>query len=76
MLLSAPPLLHTLRRETAADDLDREAVVLRQRAHRSAPEVRPGGLAAVADERRVDDAQAPAAREDRAAAAAVEVLRR
>ena len=63
-----------LPRESAVDHVDREAVVLRQRAHGSAADVRPVAIAAVADERGVLDAQAPAAHEDRAAAAAVELL--
>ena len=76
MLLSAPPLLQTLPREAAADDVDGAVVVLGERANRAAAEVRAVAVAAVVDERRVDDAQPAAAVEDRAAAAAVEVARR
>ena len=54
--------------EGAADDEDREAVVLREDLDRGAADVRPGRGAAVAVELAVDHAEPPAADEDRAAA--------
>ena len=57
--------------EGAADDVDRPAAVLRQRAHGGAAEVGAGLVAAVADEGGVHDLEPAAPHEDRAAAAAV-----
>src|SRR3954468_3266800 len=61
-------------REAAVEDLDREGVVLGEHAYRSASDVRPAALAAGPDERGAHDAQPPAAREDGAAATAIEVV--
>ena len=75
MLLSAPPLLHTLADEATAHDRPPGGRWnWREHAHRCASDVGPASLAAVPDERGLDDAQTPAAHEDRAATAAVEVL--
>ena len=73
MLEMAPPLEHALRlvvraAEGALDDVDRQAVVLREHLDGGAADVGPGGRAAVAEELRVDDLEAAAAHEDGAAA--------
>src|SRR4051794_22021990 len=47
--------------ERASGYVNGAAAILRQRAHRAAAKVRPGGLAPVADEARVDDPQLPTA---------------
>jgi hypothetical protein len=60
--------------EAAVDDVYGKVVVLRQRPDGSASDVRSITLAAVAGEHGVDDAQSPAAGEDGAAAATVELL--
>ena len=63
-----------VRDEAAAHHVHRPAVVLGQGADAGPAQVGPRRIAAVAREGRVDDAQLPAPVEDRAAAAAVEVL--
>src|SRR5581483_4532341 len=60
--------------ERAARDVDGPVVVLAERPDGRAAEVGAGGVAAVAQERRVDDLELAAAVEDGAATAAVEVL--
>src|SRR5215218_6260505 len=57
--------------EAAADDVNRLVAMLGQGPHGAAAEVRASRIAAVADERRADDLQPTAAREDRAAATVV-----
>ena len=58
-------------REGAADDVHGSVAVLVEHADRRPAQIGPAPVAAVADERRVDDLQLPAAGEDRATTAAV-----
>ena len=71
MLLSAPPLEHEPPVNVLLHDVHRPVVELAQHPQRRAAEVRPGLVAAVADEPRVDHLEPPAADEDRPAAAAL-----
>ena len=71
MLLSAAPLLQTPPVKRAARDVHRPPVVLRERPHGAAAEIGTRRVAAVAGERRADDLEPAAAREDRAAPAAL-----
>ena len=74
MLLSAAPLLHALPAKRLPDDVNGKIPVLRQRPDGGATDVRPVALASVVREHRVDDPQPATAVEDRAAAAAIEVV--
>ena len=74
MLLSAPPLEHEPPVNVLLHDVHRQALGLAEHPHRGAAEVRPGTVAAVADEARVDHLEPPAADEDRTSAAALGLL--